>query len=59
MTKFIEAKAVISAEDRTGAVLDKIAKKIEAIAWSAKSSTAVDKFSKALQFAQSQISAIV
>lgn len=58
MAKIIEARAVISAEDKTGAVFDKIAKKIEGIAKSAKSSKAVDDLSKALSRAQQQMAAI-
>jgi hypothetical protein len=37
MSKIIEAKAVISAQDKTGAVFDKIAKKFEGIAKAGKS----------------------
>ena len=58
MARIIEAKAVISAEDRTGAVFDKIAKKIESIAKSAKTSKEVDQLTKALSRAQEQMSAI-
>lgn len=58
MAKIIEAKAVISAEDKTGAVFDKIAKKIDGIAKSAKSSAAVDQLSKSLARAQQQMAAI-
>lgn len=58
MAKIIEAKAVISAEDKTGAVFDKIAKKIEGIAKSAKSSKEVDALSKSLASAQKQMQAI-
>ena len=58
MAKIIEAKAIISAEDKTGAVFDKIAKKIEGIAKSAKSSKDVDALSKALGKAQQQMAAI-
>lgn len=58
MAKIIEAVARISAEDKTGAVFDKIAKKIEGIAKSAKSSKDVDALSKALGRAQQQMAAI-
>src|ERR1700722_10973937 len=58
MAKIIEAKAVISAEDKTGAVFDKIAKKIEGIAKSAKSSKQVDALTKSLARAQEQMAAI-
>jgi hypothetical protein len=42
MAKIIEAQARITAVDVTGAVFDKIAKKIEGIAKSAKSLKEVD-----------------
>lgn len=58
MAKILEAVARISAEDRTGAVFDKIAKKIEGIAKSAKSSKEVDALSKSLANAQKQMQAI-
>lgn len=58
MAKIIEAKAVISAEDKTGAVFDKIAKKIDGIAKSAKSSKAIDEMSKAIERAKVQMVAI-
>jgi Phage-related minor tail protein len=58
MAKVIEAVARIVAEDKTGAVFDKIAKKIDAIGKSAKSSVAVDKLSKSLEAAQKQMTAI-
>lgn len=58
MAKIIEAKAVISAEDRTGVVFDKIAKKIDGLAKSAKSSKAIDAMAKALERAKAQMEAI-
>ncbi|MCK1618057.1 phage tail tape measure protein [Bradyrhizobium sp. 159] len=58
MAKIIEAVARISAEDKTGAVFDKIAKKIEGIAKSAKSSKEVDALTKSLSRAQQQMAAI-
>lgn len=58
MAKILEAVARISAEDKTGAVFDKIAKKIEGIAKSAKSSKEVDALTKSLSRAQSQMAAI-
>ncbi|QHP69559.1 hypothetical protein EI171_21070 [Bradyrhizobium sp. LCT2] len=58
MAKIIEAVARITAEDKTGAVFDKIAKKIEGIAKSARSSKEVDALSKALARAQQQMAAI-
>ncbi|MDA9521627.1 hypothetical protein XI06_15060, partial [Bradyrhizobium sp. CCBAU 11434] len=58
MAKIIEAKAVISAEDRTGAVFDKIAKKIDGIAKSARSSVAVERLAKSMDSVQKQMAAI-
>ena len=58
MAKIIEAKAVISAEDKTGGVFDKIAKKIDAIGKSAKASVGVEKMNAALEAAQKQLKAI-
>lgn len=58
MAKIVEAVARITAEDKTGAVFDKIAKKIEGIAKSAKSSKEVDALTKSLTRAQSQMAAI-
>lgn len=58
MAKIIEARAVISAEDRTGGVFDKIAKKIDGLAKSAKTSKAVDALAKSLDRARSQMAAI-
>lgn len=58
MSKIIEAKAVISAQDKTGAVFDQIAKKIDGIAKSGKAAKAVDNISKALERANTQMAAI-
>src|ERR1700712_4062230 len=58
MAKIIEAKEVISAEDKTGAVFDTIAKKIDGIGKSAKSSKAIDAMSKAIERAKIQMVAI-
>ncbi|WP_338821601.1 hypothetical protein [Bradyrhizobium septentrionale] len=58
MAKIIEAKAVISAEDKTGAIFDKIAKKVENIAKSAKASVQVDRLAKAMDSVQKQMAAI-
>lgn len=58
MAKIIEAKAVISAEDKTGAVFDKIAKKIDGLAKSAKTSKAVDEMAKSIERAKTQMVAI-
>jgi hypothetical protein len=48
LARIIEAPARITAVDATGAFFDKIAKKIEGIAKSAKSSAEVDKLTTAL-----------
>jgi hypothetical protein len=58
MAKIIEAKAVITAEDKTGAVFDKVAKRIEGIAKSAKSAKGVDQLTKSLEAASKQMAAI-
>lgn len=58
MAKIIEAKAVISAEDKTGAVFDAIAKKIDQIGKTGKAAAAVDQISKALERAKTQMAAI-
>ncbi|MEH2482026.1 hypothetical protein V1282_005383 [Nitrobacteraceae bacterium AZCC 2146] len=58
MAKIIEAVARIGAEDRTGAVFDKIAKKIDGLAKSAKTSKAVDEMAKAIERARTQMVAI-
>jgi hypothetical protein len=58
MAKIIEAKAVISAEDKTGAVFDKVAKKLDGLAKSGKTAKAVDQVAKSLASVQKQIEAI-
>ncbi|QDM27002.1 hypothetical protein FNL56_13430 [Tardiphaga sp. vice304] len=58
MAKIIEAKAVISAEDKTGAVFDKIAKKIDGIAKSGKASKSIDAIAKSMERARTQMEAI-
>jgi len=58
VAKIIEAKAVITADDKTGAVFDKVAKKIDQIAKSAKNAKAVDDMTKALGRAREQMAAI-
>lgn len=58
MAKIIEAKAVISAQDNTGAVFDKIAKKIDKLGKSSKTSEAVERLSKSLKSAEGQMRAI-
>jgi TP901 family phage tail tape measure protein len=58
MARIIEARAVISAEDKTGAVFDKIAKKIDGLAKSAKTSKAVDEMANAIERAKKQMIAI-
>ncbi|MBN9062181.1 MAG: hypothetical protein BGP06_09385 [Rhizobiales bacterium 65-9] len=54
MAKILEAKAIISAEDKTGAAFQAIAKKIEGVAKAAKSSAEIDRFSKAIGAANTQ-----
>lgn len=58
MAKIIEAKAVISAEDRTGAVFDKIAKKFANVGKGAKVSAEVDRLAKSLQKTGENLKAI-
>lgn len=59
MARIIEAKAVISAEDRNAsAVLDKIAKKMESIGKAGKAGEQVERMNRALQTAQTQMKAI-
>ena len=52
MSRIIEAKAVISAEDRTGKVLDGIAKKFKEVGKGAQVSAEVGKLAKQLDAAQ-------
>ncbi len=58
MVKTIEARAVISAEDKTGATFDKIAKKMDGLAKAGKSSKAIEDLSKSLERARVQMAAI-
>lgn len=58
MARIIEARAVISAEDRTSGVFDKIAKKIDSIGKAAKAGEQVERMNKALQTVQTQMKAI-
>ncbi|MBR0871203.1 phage tail tape measure protein [Bradyrhizobium tropiciagri] len=58
MAKIIEAKAVISAEDRTGAVFDKIAKKIDGISKTGRAAVAVDRLNDAMARAKTQMAAV-
>lgn len=58
MAGIIEAKAVISAEDRTGAVFDAIAKKMKHIGDSAKVSAEVDRLAKSLGSTGAQLAAL-
>lgn len=58
MGRIIEAKAVISAEDRTGAVFDRIAKKFKEVGKGAKVSAEIDRMSKALKGARDGLAAI-
>ncbi|MGY3584451.1 TP901 family phage tail tape measure protein [Bradyrhizobium sp. USDA 4341] len=58
MAKIIEAKAVITAEDKTGKVFDSIAKKMDGLAKSGKTAKAVDQVAKALERAKTQMASI-
>ncbi|MDB5652470.1 MAG: hypothetical protein JWQ94_83 [Tardiphaga sp.] len=58
MAKIIEARAVISAEDKTGAVFDKVAKKFDALARSTKSAEQVARLTNSLKDAETQLKAI-
>lgn len=58
MARIIEAKAIISAQDNTGAVFDKIAKKIDKLGKSSKTSEAVERVAKAVKSAEVQMRAI-
>lgn len=58
MARIIEAKAIISAEDRTSGVFDKIAKKIDSIGKAAKAGEQVEKMNKALHAVQTQMKTI-
>lgn len=58
MAKIIEAKAVISAVDKTGAVFDQISKKIDQLGKSSKTAQAVDRLTKAMKTAEKQMVAI-
>ncbi|OKO73041.1 phage tail tape measure protein, partial [Bradyrhizobium sp. NAS96.2] len=58
MAKIIEARAVITAEDKTGKVFDSIAKKMDGLAKSGKTAKAVEGVAKALERAKTQMAAI-
>ncbi|MCJ2108027.1 phage tail tape measure protein [Methylobacterium sp. E-041] len=58
MGRIIEAKAVISAEDRTGAVFDRIAKKFKDVGKGAKVSAEIDRFNKSLNASREALKAI-
>ncbi|MGU3539979.1 phage tail tape measure protein [Methylobacterium sp. A54F] len=58
MSRIIEAKAVISAEDRTGKVFDQIARKFRDVGKGAKVSAEIDRMSKALKGAQDGLKGI-
>ncbi|GJD51085.1 hypothetical protein OPKNFCMD_3836 [Methylobacterium crusticola] len=57
MGRIIEAKAVISAEDRTGAVFDKIGKKLQGLGKGAKASAEIERLSGRLGGLQRQMQA--
>jgi len=58
MAKMIEAKAVISGDDKLSPLIDKIGKKFDHLAKGMKSAEAVDKMAGALEKVRSQIAAI-
>ncbi|GJD65176.1 phage tail tape measure protein [Methylobacterium frigidaeris] len=58
MGRIIEAKAVISAEDRTGKVFDQIARKFRDVGKGAKVAAEVDRLSRSLKAAQDNLKAI-
>jgi len=58
MGRIIEAKAVISAEDRTGAVFDKISKKFREVGKGAKVSAEVGRLAKQLDAANNSLRSI-
>lgn len=59
MAKIIQAKAVLSAEDRgASAVFDKLAKKIDQVGKAGKAAEAVDRMAKSLERAKMQMAAI-
>lgn len=55
MGKIIEAKAVISAEDRTGRVFDQIARKFKEVGKGAKVAAEIDRMSKSLKGVQDNL----
>lgn len=58
MSRIIEAKAVISAEDRTGKVFDQIARKFKEVGKGAKVSAEIDRMSKSLKGVQDNLKGI-
>lgn len=58
MAKIIEAKAVISGEERLSPLLDKLSRKLDQVRRNAKTAEAVDKMSAALARANQQMSAM-
>lgn len=58
MSKIIEAKAVITAEDRTGAAFDKIGRKFKNLGKGAKVSAEIEKLGKSLQRMTAQGAAV-
>lgn len=58
MNRIIESKLVISGDDKTGAMFDSIAKRVDAISKSGKMSAGVDALSKSLEKVKSQMAAI-
>lgn len=58
MAKIIEAKAVITGEDKTGKMFDSIAKKFEKLAKAGEASKGIDQMAAAIGRAQKQAAAI-
>lgn len=58
MSTILEAKAVISAQDKTGATFDQIAKKLNNLGKSKKAAEAIDRVSQAMGRARDQLAAI-
>jgi hypothetical protein len=58
LNRIIESKLVISGDDKTGAMFDSIAKRVDAIGKSGKMAAGVDRMSKSLEKVQSQMAAI-
>lgn len=58
MARIMEAKAIISGEDRLGPMIDKLGKKFEQLTKTAKTAEGVDKLAAALEKVKTQLTAI-